>query len=55
MGDPTIHFYQFIYDENDSGDKKIIRCFIIHELGLYIKVDSYVAHMLYAWSLINNT
>ena len=27
----------------------------MYGLGLCIKVDSYVAHMLYAWSFCNNT
>ena len=48
MGDPTTCVYQFIYDENDSYDTKIILYFIMHELGLCIKLDSYVEHMLYA-------
>ena len=55
MGDPTTCVYQFIYDENDSVDTRIIQCFIMHGLGLCNKVDSYVAHMLYEWSLIHNT
>ena len=33
----------------------MIQYFIVHGLGLCIKVDSYVAHMLYAWSLSHNT
>ena len=45
MGDPTTHDYQFIYNKNDSIDTKIIQYFIMHGLGLCIKVDSYVAHM----------
>ena len=27
----------------------------MHGLGLCIKVDSYVAHMFYAWSFYHNT
>ena len=26
----------------------------MHGLGLFIKVDSYVTHLFYAWSLIHN-
>ena len=55
MGDPTTSVYKFIYDENDSDDKKIIQYFIMDGLGLCIKVDSYVAHIFYAWSFSHNT
>ena len=55
MGDPTKYFYQFIYDENDIDDTKIIQYLIMNELGLCIKVDSYVAHILYAWLFSYNT
>ena len=49
MGDPTTCVYPFIYDENDSDDTKIIQYFITNGLVLCIKVDSYVAQMLYTW------
>ena len=49
MGDPKTCVYQLIYDENDSDETKIIQYFIMHGLGLCMKVDSYVAHMFYAW------
>ena len=55
MGDPTTCVYQYIYDENESVDTKIIKYFIMHGLGSCIKVESYVAHMLHAYSLSNNT
>ena len=55
MGDPTTCVYQYIYDENDSVDTKIIQYFIMHVLGSCIKVESYVAHMLHAYSLSHNT
>ena len=45
----------FIYDENDNDDTKIIQYFIMHGMRLCIKVDSYVAHMFYAWSFSHNT
>ena len=47
IGDLTTCAYQFIYDEKDSEDTHITKYFIMHELGLCIKVDSYVAHMFY--------
>ena len=55
MGDPTTCVYRFIYNENYSGDRKIIQYFITHLLGLCIKVDSYVAHMFYVWSFSHDT
>ena len=55
MGDPTKCSYQFIYNENYNDNTKIIQYFIMHGLGLCIKVDSYVAHMFYAWSFSHNT
>ena len=54
MGDPTICVYQFIYDKNDNYDTQIIQYFIVHGLGLCIRVDSYVEQMVYAWSFCNN-
>ena len=48
MGDTMTCVYQFIYDEKDVFDKDIIQYFIMHGLGLCIKVDSYFAHMFYA-------
>ena len=47
MGDPKTCVYQFIYDENDNDDTKLMQYFIMHVLGLCEKVDSYVSHMLY--------
>ena len=54
MGDPTTSVYQLIYKENENDDTKIIQHFIMHELGLCIKVDSYMVHMFHAWSFIHN-
>ena len=55
MGDPTTCVYKFIYDKNNSDQKKIIRYFIMHRLLLCINVDSYVAHMFYACLFSHNT
>ena len=55
LGDPTTCVYQFVFDEDYSNDKNIIQHFIVHELGLCIKLDSVVAHMFYVWSLSHNT
>ena len=55
MGDPKTCVYQFIYDENYNDDTKLIQYFIMHVLGLWKKVDSYVSHMLYSWSFSHNT
>ena len=54
MGDLTTCVYQFIYNEKDSVYTEILQYFIIHGLGLCIKVSSFVAHMFYAWSFSNN-
>ena len=55
MGDPTTCVYQFVYDERYSVDTDVIEYFIMHGLGLCIKLNMYVAHMFYAWSFSNNT
>ena len=55
MGDPTTCVYQLIYDESESDYTKIIQYFIMHGLGLCIKVDVYVAHMFYEWPFSHNT
>ena len=55
MVDPTTCVYQFMYDEKYKNDTQITQYFIMHGLGLCIEVDSYVAHMFYAWSFIHNT
>ena len=53
--DPISSVYQFIYDETDSNNTNIIQYFIMHELGLCIKLDRSVEHMFYAWSFSHNT
>ena len=55
VGDTTTCVYQFIYDENESDDTKIIQYFIMHGLVLCIKVDSYMSHMFYVWSFSHDT
>ena len=55
IGDPTTFFYQFIYDENNINDTQITQYFIMHGLGLCIKVNSYVAHIFYECKCSNNT
>ena len=47
--------YQLIVYENDSNDTNIIQYFIMHGLGLCIRLDNFVAHMFYAWTFIYNT
>ena len=54
MGDPATCVYHFIYDEKDKNNTHTTQYFIIHGLGLCIKVDSYEDHMFYAWSLSHN-
>ena len=54
LGDPTTYVYQFIFDENDSNDTNITQYFIMHGLGSWIKLNIFVAHMLYLWSFSHN-
>ena len=54
LGDPTTRVYQFIFDKNDINNTKIIQYFITHGLGLCTKLNIFVAHMFYAWSLDHN-
>ena len=54
LGDPTTCVYQFIFDQDDSCDTAIIQYYIMHGLGLCIKLNSCVVYMLYAWSFSNN-
>ena len=42
LGDPTKFVYQLIFDENDSNDTKLIQYFIMHRLGLCIKLNNFV-------------
>ena len=44
MGDFTTCVYQLIYNKRYKNDTQITKQFIIHGLGLCIKVDSYVDH-----------
>ena len=45
--DPTACVYSFITEKNYSNDTNIPQIFVIHGLGLCIKLDIYVAHMFY--------
>ena len=51
--DPTTCVYQFIYNESDNYAQKV-QYFNMHGLGVRTLVDSYVTHMLYAWSPSHN-
>ena len=55
FGDTTTYVYQFIFDKDDNNDKNIIKYFVMHGLGLCIRLNTYVAHMFYEWSFSNNT
>ena len=41
-------FISFFFDENDINYTNIIQYFIMHRLGLCIKLNGFVANMLYA-------
>ena len=45
LGDTTTCFYQFVFDENDSNGTNTLPYFIMHGLGLFIKSNSFVAHI----------
>ena len=55
MGDPITRLYQFICDKNNIDEMKTIQYFLINGLVLFIKVYSYVEHMLYVQSFSNKT
>ena len=55
MGDPTICVNQLTYNEKYKNDTQITQYFIMHGLGLFIKVDISVAHLFYACSFSHNT
>ena len=48
MGNPKTCVYQLIHDKNEIDYTKIIQYFIIHGMGLCIKVDIYAEYMFYA-------
>ena len=49
LGDPTTYVYQLIFNKDDSNDTKIIQYFILHGLGLCIKLNGFVVHIFYKW------
>ena len=42
------------FDQNDSNDTNIIQYFIMYGLVLFIKLNTFVAHMFYVWLFSNN-
>ena len=55
LGHAITCVYQVIFYQDASNDTKIIQYFIMHGVGLCIKINSIVAHMFYAWTFSNNT
>ena len=55
MGNSTTYVHQFINNEDVNDSTTTMQYCNMHELGLCIKLYSYVAHMFYARSLIHNT
>ena len=49
LGDTKTCVYQFLLYKYGSNETYIIQHFVMHGLGLRIKLNSYVGHMLYAW------
>ena len=54
LGDNKTCLYPLIFDKDDSNGTNIIQYFVIHGLGLCIKLNSFVAHMFYVWSFGHN-
>ena len=48
LGDPKTCVYQFTFDEYYIGNTQILQYFVMRGLGVYIKINSYVAHIFYA-------
>ena len=48
-------FLSVWFYKHDSNDTKIIRFFVVHGLGLCMKLNGFVSHTFYAWSCSNNT
>ena len=54
MSDPTTWVYQFIFYKYESKETNIIHYFVIHWLGLCIKLNSSIANILYTWPFSHN-
>ena len=46
---------QIPFYDVDSQNTHIPHCFVMHVLGICIKLNSYVADMFYTWSLSHKT
>ena len=55
LGGTTACVCQLIFNKYDINEKNIIQYFIMHGLGLCIKLNCFVAHMFYAWSFSHDT
>ena len=55
LGGTTACVFQLIFNKYDINEKNIIQYFIMHGLGLCIKLNCFVAHMFYAWSFSHDT
>ena len=46
--DTTTNFYRFKFHKEDIYNTHILQYFVVNVLGLCIKINSCVAHMLYS-------
>ena len=52
--DTNTRVYQFTFDKEKSDNTHIIHYCVMNVIGSRIKLNSYVAHMLYAWLFSHN-
>ena len=55
LGDTDTCVYQFTFNKEKSDNTQILHYFVMHGLGLWIKSNSYVAHMFDAWLFSHST
>ena len=54
LGDLKTFVYQVTFYKEDTDNTHILKYFVMDGLVICIKLNSYVAHILYAWSFIHN-
>ena len=54
LGDPKTFVYQVTFDKQDTDNTHMIKYVFMEGLVICIKLNSYVAHIFYAWLFIHN-
>ena len=54
LGDLKTCVYQVTFYKEDTDNTHILKYFVMDGLVICIKLNSYVAHIFYAWSFIHN-